>query len=929
MRRLTVILGVVLLSGALSVMAQAPTDDSPEGLYASGLANFNAGRFAEAAAAFAQLSSIFGNEPSLQKAMEGVFYALGSAYYNLGNYPEAIEAFNEYLKRFPNAELRDEVVFRIASALFIQEDYDGALTEFKRLVEQWPNSVFAEDAAFQSALIYRIQERTADLMPALESFISTYPNSELIPQARLHLARGYFAANKLVEALEQIEQLPLTGNSLDHLVYANFLAIEIGDAAFDETEYDLALRAYRRVRTRAALTRVQSRLLAEREATLAELQKQRMDPKQAAARFRAERRLQEAIGLAKDAVKRLQDIPDYDGGLFHRIGRCFFSVDRFWEAIVAFSRVQKEATDPSIKEAGHYDLVLSLNRLRRFEDLVTEADRYLAAYGKDATYIERGRVPSVAFMRAESFINREMFEEAEPAMVALVRDYPEHPQRPRIEFYQGLSLAMMERFDEAIEKFEAWLKAYPDNAMRSEVLYWLPISRFFNGDYEKALPEFKSYATDFPESVYAPEAEYRVALCNYAMENFSEAGDQLLDWVSKHKDHPFYGEALVTAGDALAAEGRLEEAQAAYLRVPATAEPFQFMALKQAVKVFKALDTKDAYLTMKSAFERYLREHPDSPNSVEAAYQAGWALRQVGQIADARRLYLSVIERYGNNRAWDGLSPMLDDLRKLYPGEPEALTEAMDKMVSNARAGNQYTLLARLSVAQLRWSKKDADAISDGAERIASSFPMETLDAETLAYLGSALAQRGEVLRGLSFFDRLLADFPRSRYVDVAYARQAEAKLAEGDYAAAKELADKAAARAYEPALLMEAVFIRAEAQRNLGKFAEAEEDYNTALSSRVTPRPLKPRALLGLAACQEAQGDFRKAIPFYQRVYVLYEAYTDAVAQAYLKSGSAFEKIKDTESAVKTYQEMLEVKNLAGRPELDEARQRLAKLQS
>ncbi len=910
-------------------MAQAPADDSPDALYASGLANFNAGRFAEAAAAFQQLTSVFGNEPSMQSAMEGVFYALGSAYFNLGNYGEALTAYDEYLKRFPKAELRDEVLFRMASANFIQEDYDGALVTFKRVMDEFPNSAFAEDAAFQSALILRIQEKTADLMAALENFIAAYPNSELIPQARLYLARGYFDGGKLMEALEQIEQLPLTGNSLDHLVYANFLAIEIGDAAFDETNYDLALRAYRRVRTRAALTRIQTRLLAEREAALADLQKQRMDPKQAAARFRAERRLQSAIGLAKDAVKRLEDIPDYDGGLFHRIGRCFFSVDRFWEAIVAFSRVQKEATDPSIKEAGHYDLILSLNRLRRFEDLVEEADRYLAVYGKNQTYIERGRVPSVAFMRAESYINREMFEESEVAMGELLRDYPDHPQRPRIMFYQGLSQAMLERFDDAIATFEAWMKAYPDNSMQSEVLYWLPIARFFNGDYETALPEFQSYASNFPESVYAPEAEYRVALCNYAMENFGPAADELLVWVSRHKDHSFYGEALVTAGDALAAEGRLEEAQAAYLRVPATAEPFQFMALKQAVKVFRALDTKDAYLAMKAAFERYLREHPDSPNSVEAAYQAGWALRQIGQIEDARRLYLSVIERYGNNRAWDGLSPMLDDLRKLYPGDPEALNEALEKLVRNARAGNQYTLLARLSVAQLRWSKKDQEAISDGADRIASSFPMETLDAETLAFLGSALTQRGEVLRGLSYFDRLLADFPRSRYLDVAYARQAEAKLSEGDFVAAKELADKAAARAYEPALLMEAVFIRAEAERNLGKFDAATEDYNTALSSRVTPRPLKPRALLGLAACQEAQGDFRKAIPFYQRIYVLYAAYTDAVVQAYLKSGEAFEKIKDKESAINTYNEMLQLESLSGRPELDEARVRLAKLET
>lgn len=929
MRRLNLTLGIGLLICAFSMQALAQEDDSPDALYRNGLNNFNSGRYAEAAAAFQQLVATFANEPSMQQAMEAVFYALGSAQFNLKNYPEAITSFEEYLKRFPNATLRDEVTFRIASAYMIQEEFDKALETFQQVASQWPNSAFVEDATFQAALCLRAQERTAELTQALEAFVAAYPNSDLVPQARLYLARGFFDANDQEAALKQIEQLPSTGRNLDHIVYANFLAIEIGDAAFDNTDYELALRAYRRVRTKSTLFRIQRRLLAEREAELQDLQRMKIDPTQAAARFRAERRLQSAVSLAQEAVERLDAVPDYDSGLFHRVGRCFFAIDRFWESRVAFTRVQEEATDPVIKEAGHYDLVLTLNRLRYFDEVVSEADRYLAIYGDDAKLIERGRVPSVAFMRAESYINREMFEEALPAMTELLRKFPDHPQRARIEFYEGLSLAMLEQFDAAIVKFEAWMKAHPDHVMRAEVLYWLPVARFFNGDYAKALPEFEQYATDFPESIYAPEAAYRVALCNYAMENFGTAADQLLAWVSKYPTHSFLGEALVTAGDALAAEGRLEEAYQAYLRVPPEAEPFQYMGLRQSVKVFRAIDTKDAYLTMKSAFERYLRQHPNTPNAVEAAYQAGWALRQVGQVEEARRLYLAIIERYGNNRAWEGLSPMLDDLRKLYPNAPEELNTALDDMVRKARAGNQYTLLARLSVAQLRWSKKDKDAMGEGASRIASSFPVETLDAETLAFLGAALIERGEPLRAFALFDRLLADFPRSRYTDVAYAKQAEAKLAEGDYQAAKDLADKAIARAYEPTLMMEATFLRGEALRQLGDCDAAMEDLNTALSSRVTPRALKPRALLGLAACQEARNDYRKAIPFYQRIYVLYGAYADAVTQAYLKSGEAFEKIQDRESALNTYKEMLTVETLAGRPELDEARRRIAKLES
>jgi len=60
-----------------------------------------------------------------------------------------------------------------------------------------------------------------------------------------------------------------------------------------------------------------------------------------------------------------------------------------------------------------------------------------------------------------------------------------------------------------------------------------------------------------------------------------------------------------------------------------------------------------------------------------------------------------------------------------------------------------------------------------------------------------------------------------------------------------------------------------------------------------------------------------------------MYTAYVEEMAQAYLRSAVAFEKLNDSGAAEKTYQEMLAVPGLAGRPELEEARANLARLQA
>jgi hypothetical protein len=77
---------------------------------------------------------------------------------------------------------------------------------------------------------------------------------------------------------------------------------------------------------------------------------------------------------------KLEALPDYDANLYHRIGRCFFNTDRFWEARTAFTRVVAIAQDEAVREAGHFDLILAVSRLRRFDDLVIEADHYLSTY---------------------------------------------------------------------------------------------------------------------------------------------------------------------------------------------------------------------------------------------------------------------------------------------------------------------------------------------------------------------------------------------------------------------------------------------------------------------------------------------------------------------------------------------------------------------
>ena len=535
-------------------------------------------------------------------------------------------------------------------------------------------------------------------------------------------------------------------------------------------------------------------------------------------------------------------------------------------------------------------------------------------------------VPTVAFLRAESFVNRELFEDAEIEMRKLVRRFPEHPQKARIEFYLALSIAMQERFEEAVALFQAWLQAHPDHVLVPDVQYWMPISLYYDGKHEEALPYFEQYAQKNPLSIYAPEATYRAACCRYALEDYERCAADTAAWLEQNPDHYFRREAAIMRGDALAVLGELEAAKAAYrLSMNPDAGPFYYMALTQIARVHKALATTNDYLAMSADYVQYIKDMPNDGNVIDAAYNAGWALRQIQRPDQARTLYWQMIERHGNTPAWEGFDLMLTDLAGMYPRDTGEYAAELRARYDKALADQRLTLASRLA-----WAEAQILPPAEQARQLAiftGRFSADYLGAETLVWLGKAWIDNGIASSGIAPLELLLEKYPDSRHVPQAQTLLAQQALETKDYPNALALADAVLNNAAEIQFILEATFCRAEALHGLKRYGEAISDYNAILANRAAPRRLKPEALLGIAACLSAQEEYAQAIAYYQRIYVLYGAYTKAVITAYLRSGDCFEKLGDKAAALQTYQEFLQSDFAAGTAAAAYARQRIAAL--
>jgi len=535
-------------------------------------------------------------------------------------------------------------------------------------------------------------------------------------------------------------------------------------------------------------------------------------------------------------------------------------------------------------------------------------------------------VPTVAFLRAEAFINTEQYEDAEIEMRKLLRHFPEHPQKARIEFYLALSIAMQERFQTAIQLFKSWLQTYPSHLLAPDVQYWMPISLYYDGKYQEALPYFDTYAKNNPMSIYAPEATYRAACCRYALEDYKRCADDVATWLAQNPNHYFRREAAIMRGDALAVLGEFNAAKESYhLSMNPEAGPFYYMALGQIALIHKALGTEDEYRAMSTEYVQYIKDMPNDGNIIDAAYNAGWALRQIKRPDQARILYWQMLERHGNTPAWEGFDLILTDLAGMYPRGTDEYATELRARYDKALASQRLTLASRLAWAEAQILPPDQQARQLAI--FTGRFKSDYLGPETLVWLGRAWIDNGMPSSGIPNLELLLDKYPDSRHVPEAQTLLSQQALEHKEYETALLYADSVLNGAAEIQFVLEATFCRAEALLGLKRYGEAISDFNAILANRAAQRKLKPEALLGIAACMEAQQEYAQAVAYYQRVYVLYGAYKKAVIQAYLRSGDCFEKLKDIPAALKTYQEFLASDFAPGTAGAAYARQRIAAL--
>jgi tetratricopeptide (TPR) repeat protein len=750
-------------------------------------------------------------------------------------------------------------------------------------------------ASLQEAdLLAEIGEATA-ANQLLDNFYQSDAPGSLRMQARLRALQLASQTGNSQRVHDLLFHTEWSLKSMPDIAVLSFAALEAGDLLLENGLYNEAIRAYRLALPRDVLIEKQRELLTATRYTFSQ--------QAAFASSIWKSHTSQLIARLERQLERLETMPDYTPGLYLRSGQAYLLAERYHEAAILFRTIaQAEDFAGELRAEAHYRWILALNQAEKWTAARNAADLFLD------THPEHALASSALFLVARTYQGEGRFPAAIEVLDDLIARFPTDRQAPRWYFTRGYNYSILEQQKKARENFEQATQRFPKSELRTQLRMWAALTYFFERDYATALMQLEALAQESKKHPLYPEIVYRTANVLYAMQQHSTALSTAQQLIDAFPDHYRYAEALALKGDIYMGLGELPAAAHAFLQVPAGDARLYDYAVFQAAKIYRALERYDllrehlqAYVGREDANQR--------PRVSEALYWIGWSLQQEDRAAESFPLFEAALKRFGNDPEARAVESILAAYSELYRKQetPISLETWLQQATERSLADDKLTWFARLTQFKAQrqrhmGSDRSADATLLSIHRLV---PRERQDATTLAAVGITLAERGYAAAD-DYFERLLNEYPQRAERAAAYYGKALRASQDNRLDASRRWLIRFLEETPTYHLAADVRLLAADVLRRQGLYQAAADGLNEILQLKAMRGRPHARALAGLARIETDQQNPKRAIPYWQRIYTLYRAYPELLAEAYWQSALLFEQIDDPIAAHNTVLEML-----------------------
>jgi len=849
-------------------------------------------------------------------------YQLGDVYMKLGEYQLGAKYFVQFADAFPRDPSYPSGRILAAQCLTLLQHWpqvEGQMTEL--LSDRILKDELKVKATQLLAESRYQQQKWAEAVPPLITLFRMAKETTIRSGMAVMLVTCYVRQNEFDNLFKF---LPHCDERARHDVGLNVALLEGGDAHYNRGEYQKALLLYRLVLLRKDLiVHYEGRLQEIKDTTQPFVAGGSVSLTDYKENLRKQQRLYVRLEQHLEVVRAFQDY-DMDVGL--RIAQCYADLERNWPAHAIYQRIYTENPAHSLAEQARFSAFSAMLDEREWAPAIAEGYEY-------ADLLPQGEfIDDVTLNLMRVHMEQNKFELAYGMGTKGLELSPVHKYIDQVKYLMGYIRFTQFDYNESIELFSEVLQRWPDSRYFESAEYWRSMTWLFLGRFEEAVAAFQSYlsSTKYDVHTYREDASYRLGIAQYGAEQFAESEATFRDFVAQSPDSTLVSEAYAMLGDLRAAEGDLLVAIDFY-RV--AREKARTMAqvnypLFQSAKV---LELEKKYTEIIEMMSDYLQAWGAKGDLANAANWKGKSYKAIDEYPRALAAYFSIVDEFGGQAELAGLDAILNEIIADYDGADwvayrGVITDTLNEHLGQAVKGHNKTL-------ELRYQTLFAQ-LTEGAERqvyvdaIVQSRHVPAAGSRTLVLMAQEGVQQENFEIVHEAYDRFMSTFAVSANMLYVMNANLDAFVKEGRYEDALALSEDILLKFGYSRSAGWARKRRGDIYRAQEKYELAVEAYKEVLSIREWRGPLTPEALFYTGLCKLELNEIEEAFAYFQRIYVLYEGYTDWAAPAYVRSIECLKLLGGhSEDIIKTYQEMLANEQVAATPEGQQAREWLRTL--
>lgn len=873
---LVVLVGAVICGAAFFSSATALGQESSREatLFFSDVVNYqNAGEFDLAADEWKKFIEKFPSDPLAAKAQN----YLAVCQLQLQKYADATTNFETVLKKYPNADFREEAMLNLASANYAWAQsgnpgkYAEAAKRFADLLNAYPQSDFADQATYFQAESQYMNGRQDEAIQTYGVLAEKYPRSPLAADAVYAMGVTQEELKRYAEAEKTFDQfLARYGN--------NPLATEVmmrkGEALLQQEQYEGAEKLFQAAASkpgfeladhalyRLAFCALERDDLLQAGNTYAKIQLEFPKSNYAPEATMLAGRCYYRAGRLDDAARWLS-AAGRQGGPFeveaaHWLSRVYLQQGKPSEAESLAQSTIPKARDSEFLVALKMDMADAVyEQPQRRKDAITLYRRIVQDHAQSP------EAPQALYNAAFTALELRDFALAASLSDEFAMKYPKDPSNLDAMYVGAEAKLQTDQLAKAEQAFKVLLAEGKD---RSEAARWqlrLALTQYLQNKYAEVERTVRSVLAGLKDADLVAQANYLLGASAFQQQKFDAALTALQASVNASTKWAQADEARLMLARTLNQQGQVAQAIQTTQAIP-TSYPNSQILDQVYFRLGEFLFGDQRYVDAAAAYQQMLASSPDSSLVPHGLYGLGWAYLKMSDAAKAEQAFSQLISKYPQHALVADAYTGRAIARRAAGKYPEAIAD-LDVVVAKSSDPAQKLEAEYLKGVSLVDNKQPGDA-----EKVFASIhqqnPSFKSDDKVLYELAWAQRAQGKSDEAVVTFQTLAKSHPESPLAAEAMYHVGESLYAQQNYADAEKWYASAASKAQTAEIGEKALYKQSWSQYQQDNTSAALKGFGQQVS-RYPNGPLASDAIFMQGECFYKDKEYDTALNSYSRV--------------------------------------------------------------